>query len=79
MKVSIWLMANKLSINVSKTKLMIFRPRQKSLPYISPLIIDNTVVEIVETTKCLGVQIDQQLMWKTHTDIISKKIAKSLN
>ena len=30
--VSTWLKANKLSINVKKTKLMIFRPRQKTLP-----------------------------------------------
>ena len=33
-----WLKANKLSIDVSKTKLIIFRPRQKSLSYINPLI-----------------------------------------
>ena len=34
-KVSDSLRANKLSINVSKTKLIIFRPRQRSLPNIS--------------------------------------------
>ena len=76
--VSDWLRANKLSINVSKTKLIIFRPRQRSLPNISPLIIDNNVVELVESTKFLGVYIDQHLTWKTHINVISKKIAKSI-
>ena len=52
---SAWLIANKLSINVKKTKLMIFRPRQKSLPEIRPLILDNNLIEQVEDTKFLGV------------------------
>ena len=66
--VSVWLRtclrANTLSIDVSKTKLIFFRPRQRRLPNISPLIIDNNVVELVESTKFLGVYIDQHLTWK---------------
>ena len=77
-KVSDWLKANKLSINVSKTKLIIFRPRQRSLPNISPLTIESHVVELVESTKFLGVFIDQHFTWKTHINVISKKIAKSI-
>lgn len=65
-KVSDWLRANKLSINVSKTKLIIFRPRQRSLPNISPLTIESHVVELVESTKFLGVYIDQHFTWKKH-------------
>ena len=76
--VSAWLRANKLLINVSKTKLIIFRPRQRSLPNRSPLILDNNVVDLVESTKFLGVYIDQHLTWKTHINVISKKIAKSI-
>ena len=75
---SAWLKANKLSINVNKTKLIIFRPRQKILPQIRPLIVDNNIVELVETTKLLGVYIDQHLTWKTHINVICKKIAKSI-
>ena len=36
--VSTWLKANKLSISVKKTKLMIFRPRQKTLPITREII-----------------------------------------
>ena len=53
--VSTWLKANKLSINVKKTKLMIFRPRQKTLPITRQIIIENNVLEQVDHTKFLGV------------------------
>ena len=72
---STWLIANKLSINVKKTKLMIFRPRQKSLPEIRPLMLENNLIEQVEDTKFLGVYIDQHLTSKTHINYICTKIS----
>ena len=76
--VSTWLKANKLSINVKKTKLMIFRPRQKTLPIIRQIIIENNVLEQVNYTKFLGVYIDQHLRWKTHVNFFAAKISKSV-
>ena len=72
--VSTWLKANKLSINVKKTKLMIFRPRQKTLPITRQIIIENKVLEQVD----LGVYIDQHLTWKTHVNFFAPKISKSV-
>ena len=43
--VSTWLKANKLSINVKKTKIMIFRPRQKTLPVTRQIVLENNVLE----------------------------------
>ena len=76
--VSTWLKANKLSINVKKTKLMIFRPRQKTLPITRQVIIENNVLEQADHTKFLGVYIDQHLTWKTHVNFIAAKISKSV-
>ena len=76
--VSTWLKANKLSINVKKTKLMIFRPRQKTLPITRQIIIENSVLEQVDNTKFLGVYIDQHLTWKTHVNFIAAKISESV-
>ena len=76
--VSTWLKANKLSINVKKTKLMIFRPRQKALPITRQIILENNVLEQVAKTKFLGVYIDQHLEWKTHVNFIAAKISKSV-
>ena len=68
--VSTWLKANKLSINVKKTKLIIFRPRQKTLPIIRQIILESNVLEQVDNTKFLGVYIDQHLEWKPHVNFI---------
>ena len=68
--VSTWLKANKLSINVTKTKLKVFRPRQKTLPITRQIILENYVLEQVDNTKFLGVYIDQHLEWKTHVNIL---------
>ena len=76
--VSTWLKANKLSINVKKTKLMIFRPRQKTLPVTRQIILQNNVLEQVDNTKFLGVYIDQHLDSKTHANFIAAKISKSV-
>ena len=77
--VSTWLKANKLLISVKKTKrLVIFRPRQKTLPITRQIILGNNVLEQVENTKFLGVYIDQHLDWKTHVNFIAAKISKSV-
>ena len=76
--VSTWLKANKLSIDVKKAKLMIFRPRQKTLPITRQIIIENNVLEQVDNTKFFAVYIDQHLMWKTHVNFIAAKISKSV-
>ena len=76
--VSTWLKANKLSINVKKTKLMIFRSRQKTVPITRQIVLDNNALEQVDNTKFLGVYIDQHLEWKTHVNFIAAKISKSV-
>ena len=68
----------KLSINVKKTKLMIFRPRQKTLPINRQIIKENNVLEQVDNPKFLEVYIDQHLTWKTHVNFIAAKISKSV-
>ena len=76
--VSTWLKANKLSINVKKTKLMIFRSRQKTVPLRRQIIIEDNVLQQVDNTKFLGVYIDQHLTWKTRINFIAAKISKSV-
>ena len=42
-KLTCWLQANKLSLNIKKTKFMVFRPRQKRLT------LDNFAVKLCDT------------------------------
>ena len=77
-KVTDWLRANKLSLNVKKTKYMVFRFSQTqngALPKLD-LKMDGVIIEKVKTFKFLGITISETLSWKPHLDITAKKISK---
>ena len=75
-KVTKWLTANKLLLNVSKTHSMLFSFKRN----VSNLKVRINGTEIEEkcTTSFLGVQIDNKLNWKTHISHICKKVSKSI-
>jgi hypothetical protein len=64
---------NNLSLNVNKTKELIvdFRKQQREH---SPIHIDGTAVEKVESFKFLGVHINNDQKWSIHTDRVVKKV-----
>ena len=74
-KISSWLNANKMKINVSKTKALFYSPTQK---FVRPpqLILNNEKIEIVDHFSYLGIIIDKNLSWKYHISTISRKISK---
>jgi len=76
-KVSSWMAANKLSVNKTKTKAMIFHTLHRRVchPHIK---LDNTDVEFVDEFNLLGVIIDKHMNWKSHQNMISKKVSKTL-
>ena len=77
-KVHDWLTVNKLTLNIGKTKFMVFHPYQKDISNLIPnLIINDTEIERVSEFKNLGVTIDEHLSWKAHTSSISNKMSKS--
>ena len=43
---------------------------------LSPIIIENKVIERVSTYKILGVHVDCDLKWNTHVEYICKKATK---
>ena len=61
-----WLCANRLSLNVSKTEVIIFRPPKAKLVDRVTLTLNRT--KIFESTKIkyLGVIMDSKLSWKHH-------------
>ena len=78
--VSEWLIANKLTLNQSKTEFMVIGSRPKLSTLNSPisLEIDGISVEQVPHTKSLGVHIDQNLSWDEHINKLIKKIASGV-
>ena len=75
-KVTKWLSANKLLLNVTKTHSMLFSFK-RNVPNLKIRIND---IEIEEkcTTSFLGVQIDNKLTWKAHISHICNKMSKSI-
>ena len=68
-KVSLWFKANKLSLNLTKTKYSLFLPVSKKrflkepLPFLE---MDNIIIKRENVTKFIGVLIDESLSWKQH-------------
>ena len=69
-KVNLWLKANKLSLNVTKTKCMFFHKR-KTLPPIN-LFINNAKVEF----NYFGFMLNECLSWNAHIEMIGIKIQR---
>ena len=77
---SCWLKANKLSLNVAKTELMIIGSRQRLSVQNEDveIRIDDQIIKKVGHTKPLGVTIDAQLTWCKHVEEISKKVSSAI-
>ena len=69
-----WLKNNKLIPNVTKTKLMMFTPRHTRI--LPDVLFNGTKVEWVNEFKYLGVIIDNNLNFSSHTREINKKLCK---
>ena len=73
-----WLVVNKLTLNVDKTKLIVFKPRQKRVSVEIRIKLNNRVIEQVKETVFLGIILDEQLTWKSHVAHMANKISKSI-
>ena len=63
-KLSIWFKANKLSLNLKKTKFIVFKPRQKRTICNIQISIDNKNIVEVKETNFLGVFLDKKKIEK---------------
>ena len=73
-----WLCANRLSLNVSKTEFIVFKPPRKSLPERFTLKLNGKTLMESSKIKYLGVVMDDRLTWKHHFLELRKKLNKSI-
>ena len=76
-KLTRWLNANQLSLNVGKTKFMVFHSIRKVVRY-PVLVINNTPIERVTNFNYLGLQLSNDLNWDKHKCVISLKLTKTI-
>lgn len=75
-EISQWVTANKLALNKSKTVLMQFHPKNDLHRLSSPLLyLNNKSIIPQNSTKFLGVIVDNKLQWGEHIDAVCKKVA----
>ena len=72
-----WLNANKISLNVKKTELAIFKHKKKKLE--CPIRIKFSKKRLYPSNliKYLGVKIDENLNWKNYIHDIAKKLNRA--
>ena len=83
-KVCSWLAVNKLTLNIKKTNYIIFRPRNKTIPFHPNIKIVNNnsntsqPLEMKNYIKHVGILIDANLLWKFHLDYICQNVSKTI-
>ena len=65
-KINEWLEINKLSLNVTKFKFMVFHMPNKKFKTTVPKI-NNIIITKVDDLNFLGLTLDTQLNWKKHS------------
>ena len=75
LKIIEWLQIYKLSLNISKSKYIIFQKLDKDVEHLT-LNIYNTNIEGVYEFNCLGLMLDANLNWKKHLGKISNQCSK---
>ena len=71
-----WICCNKLSLNVQKTHCMLFSNSVSFLP--SNVSLNDSVIQMVDSTKFLGLNIDNKLSWKEHIMYLSKLLSRNV-
>ena len=77
-----WLIVNKLTINVKKTKYMVFHQKRdakfKRMVKKFKLNVNNYCIKQVDEFKYLGLNIDNKLNWNKHIDYLCTQVSKGM-
>ena len=72
-----WLKANKISLNVGKTELVLFTSSKKQLDCDLKIKLNGKRLYETDSVKYLGIQIDKRLTWKQHINHAALKLNKA--
>ena len=68
---------NGLTVNISKTYCVHFRPRQRVLISPEPILLFDHAIQVKNSTKFLRVHVDQHLIWKTQLDHLTSVLSRT--
>ena len=74
-----WFVSNKLTLNVQKTKYILFHHLQRKVNFEGKLSYSSLEIDKVTELRFIGVMIDDYLLWRPHIYSIVAKMAKFIN
>ena len=69
-----WLKANKLSLNIKKTELIIFHQKNTKLDYGVKFKLNGRRLTPISTVKYLGILLDEHLSWTKQVNWVNSKL-----
>jgi hypothetical protein len=75
--ISNWCIANKLTLNLTKTNYIVMKSHQNNFVLENQVIMNDHPLNLVDSVKFLGITIDSHLTWKTHIRATCSKIRTS--
>ena len=72
-----WLRANRISVSVDKTKIVIFRPKGKDITKKLNFRISGQQIYISKQVKYLGLMLDESLTWLSHISMLKTKLRRA--
>ena len=73
-----WFRANKISLNTSKTEIIIFRPKQKQITKHLNFRISGQKINTCSKVRYLGVILEEHLDWNLHINSLKHKINRAI-
>lgn len=75
-QISDWFYNNSLLLNMGKTNCILFRHNRNENTYPAEIKINNVNVAFTNSTKFLGVIVDQHMNWADHVQLLCGKLSK---
>ena len=73
-----WIRANKLSLNTSKTEIILFKTKNKVVTKHLNFRVSGQKIELSKSVKYLGITIQDDLYWNLHLSQLTKKLNRSI-
>ena len=77
-KISEWFKANKLTVNPSKSNIIIIPPKLNHLPVTIKTYLNNTLIPQTSAANYLGITIDTDLKFCNHIVLIEHKVSRTI-
>ena len=74
-----WLKANRLVVNADKSNFVVAGSKRRLIDFDINIMLDSTVINRCNSTKMLGVVIDEHISWKNHVEYLLSKVAPKLS